>query len=58
MAVQVEDSNVAFLLMAEVAVMTVTTLSSTVASGALLSLGAGMMTIIPGLLLLQQCLRQ
>jgi hypothetical protein len=49
-AVQVHDSNAAFLLMAEARAATVTALLSTVASGVLLSLGTGTMTIIPGLL--------
>jgi hypothetical protein len=54
-AVQVDDSNAAFLLMAEAAVATATALLSTIAFGALLSLGVGTMTIILGSPLLQQC---
>jgi hypothetical protein len=54
-AVQVEDSNMVFLLMAEAMVVTATASLSTVASGASASLGAGMMTIIPGLSLLRRC---
>jgi hypothetical protein len=53
-AVQVDNSGAAFLLMAEATVATVTALLSTVALRALLSLGAGTMTIIPGLLLPQR----
>ncbi len=49
MVVQVDDSNTAFLLMAEATVVTVTASLSTVASGASLSLGSGTMTIIPRL---------
>jgi hypothetical protein len=45
-AVQVDDGNVAFLLMAEATVVTATELSS--------SLGAGTTMIILGLLLLRQ----
>jgi hypothetical protein len=48
-AIQVEDSNAAFLLMAEATVMTATALLSTIMSGALASLGVGMTAIIPGL---------
>ncbi len=49
-AIQVDNGNASFLSMAEAMITTVTTttLSSTVALGALLSLGAGAMTIIPG----------
>jgi hypothetical protein len=50
-AVQVDDGNAAFLLMAEATVATATASSSTVALGASLSLGAGTMMIIPGFLL-------
>ena len=46
--VQVDDSNAALLLMAEAMVATATALSSTVELGALLSLGACTMIIIPG----------
>ncbi len=45
-AVQVDNSNVAFLLMVEATVATATTLLSTIASGALPSWGAGTMMII------------
>jgi hypothetical protein len=55
-AVQVHNGNPAFLLMAEVMVVTAT--ASTVSLGASLSLGAGTLTIIPGLLSLQQRPRQ
>ncbi len=48
-AVQVEDGNMAFLLMAEATVLTATALLSTIALGALSSLGAGTMTITSGL---------
>jgi hypothetical protein len=53
-AVQVANGTAAFLLMEEVTVPTKTTLSSTVASGVLLWLGAGTMSISLGLLLPQQ----
>jgi hypothetical protein len=53
-AIQVNNGNTAFLLMAEVTVMTATTLLSAVALGALLLLGAGMIAIILGLLLLRR----
>jgi hypothetical protein len=52
-AVQVDGSDVGFLLMVEVTVAIATASLSTVALGALLSLEAGTMMIIPGLLLLQ-----
>jgi hypothetical protein len=48
-AVQIHNGNMAFLLMAEAMVATATTLLSTIALEASLLLGAGMMTIIPGL---------
>jgi hypothetical protein len=48
-AIQVHDGDTAFLLMVEARVVTVTTLLSTVALGASSLLGAGTMTIIPGL---------
>jgi hypothetical protein len=47
-AVQVDNSNAVFLLMAEARVAPTTALSSTVASGALLLLGGGATMIIPG----------
>jgi hypothetical protein len=50
-ATQVEDSNAAFLLMAEATVVTLTASLSTIPPGALSSLGAGTTTIIPGLVL-------
>jgi hypothetical protein len=53
-AIQVENGNAAFLLMADAMVATATLLSSSTASGALLSLIARTMTIIPGLSLPQQ----
>ena len=46
-AIQVDDGNMAFLLMAEATVATATVLLSTIPLGALSSLGAGMTTIIP-----------
>jgi hypothetical protein len=48
-AVRVDDNNVAFLFLAEATIATSTTLSSTVASGVSLFLGAGTTIIIPGL---------
>jgi hypothetical protein len=57
-AVQVDNSNKAFLLMVEATVVTATALSSTVMLRALSSLGAGKMTVIPGLLSPQRCPRQ
>jgi hypothetical protein len=53
-AIQVNNGNAVFLLMEEMTVMTATALSSAVMLGASLLLGAGTITIIPGLLLLQQ----
>jgi hypothetical protein len=50
-AVQVDNCNAVFLLMAEVSVATTTMLSSTIALGASSSLGVGTMTILLGLLL-------
>ncbi len=55
-AVQVHNGNVVFLLMAEARAATMTASSSTVTSGASLSLGGGTMTIIPGLLSPQHAL--
>jgi hypothetical protein len=52
-AIQVENGNMTFLLMGEGTVATVTVLSSTVAFGASSLLGAGTMTVIPGLSSLQ-----
>jgi hypothetical protein len=52
MAVQVDDGNVAFLLMVEATVVTATALPSTVASGVSSLLGARTMMIISRLLLL------
>ncbi len=46
-AVQVDDGDTAFLLIAEVMVATTTALLSTVMLGAWLSLGAGTMVLIP-----------
>ncbi len=46
---QVEDGNMAFLLMEEGTVTTATALLSTIALGALSLLGAGTTMIIPGL---------
>ncbi len=48
-AIQVDGSDAAFLLMAEGTVVIATALLSTIALGASSSLGAGMMMIIPGL---------
>jgi hypothetical protein len=48
-AVQVDGSDAAFLLMVEATVAIATASSSTVALGVSLLLGAGMMMIIPGL---------
>jgi hypothetical protein len=53
-AIQVDDGNVAFLLMAEATIATATALLSTVALRALFMLGAGTMTIVPELSLPQQ----
>ncbi len=49
--VEVDSGNVVFLLMVEATVATTTASLSTVALGALLLLGAGLMMIILGLLL-------
>jgi hypothetical protein len=57
-AVQVHDGDAVFLLMAEAMVVNATASWSTIQSRALLLLGAGMMTIILGLLSLQQRLSQ
>ncbi len=54
-AIQVDDGDAAFLLIAEARVATATALLSTIALGVLSSLGAGTMMIIPVLLLPQQC---
>jgi hypothetical protein len=50
-AIQVDDRDAAFLFIAEATIATTTALLSTVTSGALSSLGVGMTTIIPELLL-------
>ncbi len=48
--IQVDGGDAAFLFMAEAMVAIATALSSIIALGELLSLGAGTMMIIPGLL--------
>jgi hypothetical protein len=50
-AIQVDNGNTAFLLMADAMVATATLLSSSAVLGASLLLGARTMTINPGLLL-------
>jgi hypothetical protein len=54
-AVQVDNCDAVFLLMAEVTVATATTSPSTVSLGASLSLGVGTMTILLRLLLPHWC---
>jgi hypothetical protein len=57
-AVQVDGSNMAFLLMAKATVAIATTLLLTLALGALSLLGVGTMMIILGLLSLQRRTQQ